>query len=164
MTDVQIGVFCKLPSEGQSAAPGTTAGYIWDPVALPQIRWPQTTVPASIGISFGIVARAKEKSFEVEVRVSHPEFPGKDRLQEIWTGSFSTIGASASVYSFDYPYEVVPGDWRIEIIAQDNGEVILSQDFIVLPAEDLPEIVDACASGPLQMTAASVIAPFRSPG
>ncbi|MBK4215861.1 DUF3859 domain-containing protein [Paracoccus caeni] len=145
LTDLQAGVFCSQAAEGRIDAPDTTIGYIYDPVGLPHIRWVQTSVPAAIGVAFGIRARAAEEGFPVTVTVSHPPFPGHNTTEEVWSGNFNSSGDSSSSFSFDYQFELVPGDWRITIVASETGKVLLDKPFTVVPPERHPHIVKACA-------------------
>lgn len=146
-TDLQLGVVCTPQFANYVDAPETTSGYTNIAAEPLEIRWPQTTVPAALGISFGLHARARDEAFTAQIRLSHPAFPGSDRGQEIWFSNFWPDSDNAVFYSFEFDYELVPGDWLLELVDSDSGAVLMWQEFNIVPATDLPHIVQAC-SGP----------------
>lgn len=145
LTDMQVGVLCTPRIDDYVPAPETTAGFTNVSSENLNIRWAQTIVPASLGISFGLRARAMDQPLAARVRVTHPGFAGSDRDQEIWDANLYPDSESAVFFSFVFDYEVVPGDWRLDLIDQTSGAVIFSQDFTVVPATELPHIVHECA-------------------
>lgn len=144
LTDIEVGIWCRVPVEAMKPAPETTAGEISDLQYEPEIQWRQTEVPAVTGLSFGFKARAVDQAIEAMVRVTHPPFAGSDRTQEIWSANFSPLGLATNSYTIDFDFEAVQGDWLIEVISAENGDVLLSQPFTLVPASQLPAIAGSC--------------------
>lgn len=147
LSDVQVGIFCKMPAEAQIPAPETTVGFIWDPLELPEITWKQSRVPAVPGVSFGMRGRAAKDSVAVTVRVTHPPFRGSNSTEEVWSSTYYAYAESANYYSLEHDYELVTGDWRIEVTDTATGKSLFRSDFVVVPPYQAPHIAKACGTG-----------------
>ena len=56
------GVFCEVPTTGQTEAPGTVAGHIELFERIPEFQWLTHVVPAVPGLSFGVKTEATVSS------------------------------------------------------------------------------------------------------
>ncbi|SRR5581483_6473042 len=101
-----------------------------------------TEIPARLGLRFGIdfeISGITEPSAFVLATLTHPPFVKPDGSSEtkaeVRMGSFSVNnGHINSVYgfTFDHPYEIVPGSWQIQISYQDH--VLAEKTFHVVAA------------------------------
>jgi len=99
-----------------------------------------STVLAELGTAFGFtyVAHHGEDSGPIHLlmRIHHP------RIVNAVSGRSSDISQSdvtvklgestAAVFAFDFPWELQPGRWRIEILS--DGRVLAARDFDVVAA------------------------------
>jgi len=125
---------------GTTAAPNTELGYV---NVLPELETPKfkpgcPNIEAKLGTRFGIhVVASGSARFSIVplvTRVTHPEIrnpeSGQDTSVDQWASPMNSGIARYTGWSFDKPWEVVPGRWRIEILdAEDN--VLAAQDFTV---------------------------------
>ncbi|KIT18002.1 DUF3859 domain-containing protein [Jannaschia aquimarina] len=126
---VEAGIVC--PNDRESAgyrdAPDTEAGRI-DLIAE-QIEFDlyDRTVPAMEHLSFGfrVQLKADQPETEVTIVVEHPPFGERQVALEQWTQTLVGGESSLNLFTFDYPYEMVPGRWTfsIEIAGQRQVEV-----------------------------------------
>lgn len=139
------GVYCAIHAVGQSDAPGTDMGQIDLLPDIPTFEWDTMTVPAKLGISFGIITQAPEDTpyGEVIIKLTHPPFAETGTTEQIYTTEM--VGPGINAYSFDLPREVVTGDWTFTAIWQD--EVMYKATFTVVPADIMPHIAYACGEG-----------------
>lgn len=141
---LEAGVICPPPTVGSAPAPGTMAGSTHiiedDPPFVTNVR----TVPAVIGIGFGVKAlSANDFGMEdVTIMVTHPPM-GEDGIttQQFMT-RISGVSPSITFYQFDYLYELVAGPWTLT--ALQNDQVLYSVAFDVVPARGVPELADIC--------------------
>lgn len=138
---LEYGVFCALHPMNSTLAPGTVEGWILVPDATPKFHWKTRQVPASKSIAFGVQARAASgELLGAVLTVSHPAI--KNRKTDSWPTNFHHNQMTTDFYRFDFPYEMVPGEWVFQAVL--DGEVLYQVSFDVVPAGALPEIVAAC--------------------
>lgn len=141
---LEAGVVCPPPTVGTVPAPGTVAGttYIIDEV--PPFVTKARNVPAVIGIGFGVKAMSVN-DFGIEdvtIVVTHPPM-GADRIRiQKFASRISGIDPSITFYQFDYDYELIPGQWKMMAVHQD--EVLYSVAFEVVPPSQIPELAKIC--------------------
>lgn len=142
VASLEFGVFCAEKDMNQIPAPGTLSGWLNVPDGDVAFHWPdRRVVPASLGLGFGVRVRLSEGAAPfAEIRVYRP---GRD-LPETWGSSLDSLGESISFFAFETEDELIPGLWRFE--AWDAREQLLSVEFEVVPAADLPEIAGACGA------------------
>ena len=141
IAELTFGVFCTIQPTGQSEAPGTTSGFIHTIATAPSFDWPsQTTLPASIGLAFGVQARSAKGTAVpyAEVRVYRPGQTAPD----FWTSDFSDTDPSFAFFRFDTEQELTPGLWVIE--AWDGDNRLYRVEFDVVPYAQSPGIAQAC--------------------
>ena len=140
---LEYGVFCALQAMDRRPAPGTLSGWVHVPDEPLDFHWPdRQVVPAALGLAFGVKARMQPGVFVsyAEMRVWRP---GSDR-PEVWDSSFTDMGGALNFFRFDHEHELIPGLWRFE--ARDGDTQLFMVEFEVVPAETLPEIVQACGA------------------
>lgn len=140
------GVYCGPEGEKQKqAAPGTVLGYIHvtntDTTATVQT----TRVPAALGLSFGVALSLAEAQGvrAVEFRVNHPTARPGERITERWSAQLSDAGPSLNRFAFDYPEELNPGLWVMEVA--QAGEVVFRKSFNVVAPEAAADVLSQCS-------------------
>ncbi len=138
---IEFGVFCTIKTTGQTEAPGTASGFIHTTDSVPAFDWPrQTTLPASIGLAFGVKAGTVSGSIVAgaEIRVFRPHQPNPD----FWTSDFYDTEQSFAFFRFDTAEELIPGTWVFE--AWDGAKRLYRVEFEVVPYDQAPGIAQAC--------------------
>jgi uncharacterized protein DUF3859 len=119
---VEFGTFQKSDERGTMAASGSVQGQahaVADAVLLEQT----TDIHAKRGTSFGLrVSFSGNPSGErvsIQAKCHHPKFTdpatGRSREVEEWPG-IGVMGRSGYVgYTFDNDWDLVPGQWTIEV-------------------------------------------------
>lgn len=119
---VEFGTFQKTNERGTMAASGSIQGQahaVADAVLLEQT----SDIRARRGTSFGLRVRLSGKpsgaAVSIKAKCLHPKFtdPATGRSSEVeeWPGT-GLIGRSVYVgYTFDNEWELVPGQWTIEV-------------------------------------------------
>ena len=101
-----------------------------------------TTVPARLGVSFGLEYRLTGEREGDAATIQIVEVPPKAGLlnpatqkrvhRESWRPSIVLVGATAIVgYKLEHDWEVVPGLWRFEI--WQAGHKLAQQSFCLVP-------------------------------
>ncbi len=141
---LEAGVICPPEPVGSSPAPGTLAGTTHIIDEDPPFVSNTQTVPAVIGIGFGVKALAADLGGlqDVVLVVTHPPM----RKEKVSTQSYQTRisghAPSLTFYQFDYAYELVIGPWKMTAM---QGDTILYQtSFEVVPPQKVPELAGAC--------------------
>ncbi len=112
--------------EGAQQAPATlqgsvsTVSAIWNPTFIA----PPDRVQARLGNSIGIEVLVRGAEYltvlPVRTRVTHPRItdPGSGRTSETdeWDSPMNAGVPRFAGWSFDHPWELVPGTWRIEVL------------------------------------------------
>ena len=141
MNGVTFGIFCAIDVTGQTEAPGTTSGYIHTIDATPGFDWPgQRTVPASLGIAFGVQAQSAPGTAMpfAEMRVFRPGVAQPDT----WITTLDDISPAFAFFRFDTDAELIPGRWAFE--AWDANKRLYRVEFEVVPADQAIGIANAC--------------------
>lgn len=131
VAEIEVGYMCHMPSGEEVIAEDTISGTISNVVGSPQFLRLGTTIPAEIGIEFGILARVlPEFEGPVIFQVQHPPQGATGVTRESWSSSLSASEMSFAGFSFEKPYEVTPGEWTLS--AMSNGRLIYSVTFDVV--------------------------------
>mgnify|MGYP001376047794 CR=1 FL=1 len=139
----EAGVFCSAEGMGRKPAPGTAAGWVNSPSDEPEFSWPTLTVPARIGVAFGVKAESTGGDLSgATLVVEHPAYRDGTTV-ESWSTNIHAGSPTVDFYSFDFDHELVPGPWRMQ--AQRDGRVLFDVTFDVVAPEESPEIVRLCA-------------------
>jgi hypothetical protein len=145
ITDVQVvefGTFHKTVSNGLMAAPNAIAGMEHAVVEATLIK-ETTTIPASLGTSFGVRIKVTGDPvgavLKVVGRCTHPKLTdpvsGRSSTTEEWN-CYPVIGRTGYIgYTFDNSWELVPGKWILQIFY--GGKLVATKEFDVTAAEHL---------------------------
>lgn len=141
---IDHGVICHITRDGSRPAPDTVMGEI---NLIDQTRDMDVTtrvVPAKIGISFGIKFAVQPVAGDRDVRVivTHPPMGPDGVTRESWITALSAGHGSLNLFTFEFPYELVTGDWTMAI--EHEGVLLMEQQFQVVPELAAPGVVAAC--------------------
>jgi hypothetical protein len=144
IAELVYGIYCAQDPVRTEAAPETASGVINIVPDLPAIRFVQTTVPAALGIGFGILSRAPDGMVHdpVTVTVTHPPFPGSGIAVERWTTRLDGVDFNLTGFSFDVPGELVPGIWTFS--AHAGQTELFHVTFEVVPSDLAPGVLAEC--------------------
>jgi hypothetical protein len=144
INSVQAGILCAPDPIGSVPAPNTLAGTTHIIEAEPEFVATITTVPASLGVGFGVKAQARavDGISEVTMVVTHPPMgPDAVTLQSFQT-RINGDNPSLTFYQFDYVYELVIGTWVFTAMSGD--ESLFSASFEVVDPRRVPELAGLC--------------------
>ncbi|WP_158259413.1 DUF3859 domain-containing protein [Hasllibacter halocynthiae] len=136
---VSHGLYCMTDGE-LVEAPETASGTVWQG-RIPDFRHRTLEVPARTGLTFGIEYRGTGPIETVVTgRTAHPPFDVSPITEYVRPVPLPPAGAAPSflLYTFDFPYEEVPGEWTFEVLDALSGTSILSVTFAVVPDEGQP--------------------------
>ena len=129
---LQSGLFEKPAHESLLPASGTAAGVVGEHGS---IRFLKTTsnLKAEPGATFGFRYQLKDvpggSISGLEMRVIHPPMTGPSGKTE--TVSIAEVaghnGQAEIIYIIDEPFEMLPGNWTLQLLYQ--GQVVVSRDF-----------------------------------
>ena len=136
---VEYGVFEKISSRGQIKTEGVLSGEVEKGVQT-RLKEQTSTIVAALGTSFGIRVRLtgnpSGEMVNCSIRWIHPKLTnpssGQTSEQDQWQ-SLVPIGYPGSAgYTFDNPWELVPGKWTIQVIYE--SKVLAEKTFnVALP-------------------------------
>ena len=141
---IDHGIICQVTPEGAREAPDTMMGAI---NLIEQTRDMDVTtrlVPAKAGISFGVkfTLRPGAGDRDVTILVTHPPMGPEGVTTESWISPLSEGRASLNLFTFEFPYEMVPGPWVMAIEA--DGERLMEQHFEVVSELAAPAALSVC--------------------
>ncbi|MCF2905733.1 DUF3859 domain-containing protein [Octadecabacter sp. CECT 8868] len=126
-------------------APNTAAGSTLVVEDAPPFVSEGRLVPAVIGVGFGVRAGLQGALGQdnVVMTVTHPPLIGNGLTkQSFGTSIGGELTPGITFYQFDYPYELVLGDWTMT--AKSNGVTFYQTTFTVVPPETLPDLAAIC--------------------
>ena len=138
---LEAGVLCAQDGGVAREAPGTVSGTILSVESAPDFISTGRTVPAVIGVGFGVRSGvAGDLGVEgVTMTVTHPPFAGTGTTEQSFTTYVGTeLAPGITFYQFDYGYELALGEWTM------TATVLYELDFVVVPPTALPELADIC--------------------
>lgn len=130
---LEAGIYCVSPRTGDTReAPDTAAGVIHTISGAP-FDVLGRVVPLQQGLSFGIRTELKASApLEVRMAMQHPPWEALGgRTSGSYTTTLSAGRPNVRSFTFDFPYEMVPGPWIMEI--WDQEALLLSVAFDVVP-------------------------------
>jgi hypothetical protein len=138
------GVICELRPQGSRPAPGTVSGILNLIDQARDIDVVTNTVPAELGLSFGVRAMLADDApaMMVDVVVTHPPMGPAGQTVETWGTTLLPGDMALNVFTFEAEWELVQGPWRFQL--HQNGEVLLDQGFMVTPPGTVPAVQAAC--------------------
>lgn len=142
------GLICAPPEAGRREAPDTAAGWIHVPDAPIDIRAEGTTVPARLGIGFGVrFVLAGDAPLLVRYEVSHPPLAPDGVTRQSWESPVMPGMPEQVFFQFDIPEELQPGSWSFT--AFSGMTELFHAGFDVVPAATVPHLDGLCADGDL---------------
>jgi len=143
---IDYGYLCQLPTAEIVEAPNTVSGELNLVDGIPVFFRRTTTIPAQIGLSFGVTVDVSPGfigSAVIETR--HPPMGPEGIETESWVTEFTADSTGYAGFTFDFDYELLPGTWTF--VATANGRLIYEVDFEVVRVEGGP-VID-CRGMPL---------------
>jgi Domain of unknown function (DUF3859) len=143
ITDVELvefGTFRKTRSNGLMSAPNAIAEMEHAVVDAKLIK-ETTTIPASIGTSFGVRIKVTGDPDGAVVkftgRCTHPKLSdpvsGRSSTTEEWD-CYPVIGRTGYIgYTFDNSWELVPGKWILQVFY--GAKLVAKKEFDVTSPE-----------------------------
>ncbi|MEC3861510.1 DUF3859 domain-containing protein [Mesobacterium sp. TK19101] len=149
---VDYGIFCPFEHTGESRpAPDTENGQVFLVDHAREVDIRGDTVPAILGFAFGIRYRLEPgvNLPPTRVIVTHPPLGAAGMTRQSWDFRPNPGDIAVSLFSFDMPYEMVPGDWSF--LLTDGTRTYLERRFRVVPGDQMPWVFDLC-QGPAPMS------------
>ncbi len=144
--DFDYGYFCAREPAEIGVAEGTIAGVVNLVDGIPAFIARGTVVPAQVGVGFGVhILVDPAHAGLVDLTIEHPPM-GPDKVtRQTWTTELRADDPDYLGYSFDEPYELVPGEWIFT--AEAAGRLVYRAGFTVMRADLLPAV--SCGPVPL---------------
>ena len=141
---LQAGIICPPEIIGSAPAPGTLAGTTHIIDQEPAFVSIARTVPAVLGIGFGIKAQstAPDGIDGVTMVVAHPPMGASAIELQSFETRVSGDAPSLTFYQFDYVYELVKGTWRMTAMSGETA--LFSVSFEVVDPREAPELANIC--------------------
>jgi hypothetical protein len=126
------------PSIAQQDEPQTVMGHVnvMHELETPRFKQGESVIHAKIGTRFGLSVQMVGSPDEavvhgVSTRVTHPAMTNPATMetstQSEWDSPMNIGYARFAGWQFEEPWELVGGDWKIEILYR--GKVLISKDF-----------------------------------
>jgi hypothetical protein len=138
LANFSVGVLCSPRVSDRALAPHTQLGYTNVVAAPRKIGFAQQRVPATLGVSFGVMFTPTHALAGVRNETYRPGATKPDVY-------YSDIEAKPGRYrgfAFEFPEELIPGLWRME--SWQGDKLLYRVDFQVVPEASLPEIQAQC--------------------
>lgn len=130
---VEAGIVCPGDRDGvEEAAPDTEAGFVTTIEEAVAFDLPDRVVPTLEKLSFGIRVALKDGAgaTPITVTTTHPPMGPRAVTRQAYRSSLVPGDTSLKLYTFDLPYERVPGRWTFGI--EIAGETVLEVPFDVV--------------------------------
>ena len=146
VAEIRAGIYCTYGDEGTAPAPGMLSGMMnlhresEGPFAPDRF-----TIPMRLGTTMGVEIRMMPLFgyWNAELVLEHPPMGAEGvTVQRAWE-QYVGEGYNGDFYTFDFPYEMVPGTWTFR--AKQGDFIIYEVDFEVVAPESAPDIPDYCA-------------------
>ena len=147
-TKVEAGILCVDRTGRREPAPGTRLGYVYIVEGDIVLGLAARRIPAIPGLAFGVLATVAEagQTAGTTIIVTHPPMGTDASTRETWAGGFVAGSPTASFFRFEYPEELVPGDWTLQAVAGDR--VLYTARFQVVAPAAMPSFADPCKQPP----------------
>jgi hypothetical protein len=138
------GVICAPEAIGFRDAPDTILGRTHILDQMPPFAAETLTVPAVLGVGFGVRVQATEDmgTDPLIVTLTHPPMGEGGVQQQSFNSTISGLDPTMAFYQFDYPYELVTGQWTFE--GHRGGDLVYRVIFSVVPPQAVPELAAIC--------------------
>jgi hypothetical protein len=145
---LQAGILCVDGTGRHEPAPETRLGYVNLVDGQIVLGLATRRVPAIRDLAFGVVALVADTGGQagVSIVVTHPPMGSDGSTRDVWQNDFVAGEQSASFFRFEYPEELVTGDWTIQARAGDK--VFYTARFQVVDPGAMPGFVNPCLEPP----------------
>lgn len=147
LTLLDYGVICEVILTNKREAQGTESGVVNVIGPGRDFNVRTTTVPAELGLSFGmrITLPRGAAAQTVQVIVQHPPMGTRRITRQRWSAPIAPGEKVMNLFTFESEHELVQGRWRFTIQSADGKT--LRRDFRVAGPLAAPEVQDACYGG-----------------
>lgn len=142
---IDYGLVCPSGDAVELPAPGTHLGTIKQREGWQAIAYSTQLIPMVDGIGFGVAASPVSDITGVEITITHPPYPDTTVTDESWTSDVIAGSSNLNFFTFEFPFERVPGRWAIQ--ATHRGTVLYAVEFDVVAPSRFPNI-DGLCEGP----------------
>jgi hypothetical protein len=144
IASVEAGLICPPEDMDTSPAPGTLAGTTHIIAEEPPFAALTQTVPAILGLGFGVKSQAAviDGLPNVRIVVEHPPMGPSQTTHQSFFTNISGVGPSLTFYQFDHRYELVLGTWQMTAFFGD--EMLFTTQFEVVHPRSRPELAKLC--------------------
>jgi hypothetical protein len=145
---LEAGILCVDGTSTSEPAPGTRLGYIDTVEGDISLGLATTRIPALPDLSFGVISTVidGQGATGVTIIVSHPPMGTEGSTRDAWQRDFYGGGQDASFFSFDYPEELVTGDWTMQAMLGDR--LLYEASFVVVDPGAMPGFASPCQMPP----------------
>ena len=145
--DVQAltaGVLCAPEPTGSRDAPDTILGQTHILDRMPGFAAETVIVPALLGVGFGVQVQGAQGigTEPLIITLTHPPMGENGVVQQSFGSTISGQGPNVVFYQFDYPYELVTGQWIFE--GHRGGDLVYRVIFNVVPPQAAPDLAAIC--------------------
>ena len=147
--EINYGIVCASGEIAEIPAQNTILGYIETRDGSHEIAVTTHVIPAYPGVSFGVSATniSGNNLSPVTFSTEHPKFSGHSSTEDSYTSDFTDGDVYFDYFSFDFLYELQTGKW--EFSAHHLGRPLYRVEFIVVPHQEAPDLVNVCPGPPL---------------
>ncbi|MEP3345853.1 MAG: DUF3859 domain-containing protein [Litoreibacter sp.] len=144
-SSIDYGIVCPSGTAKRLPAPDTHLGFITQRDRTQQIEHTTQIIPLSKGIGFGVDAKLPTgvSIHDVEITVLHPPYHGTDVSDERWRSDLRARRSNLNFFLFEFPFEMVPGDWTMQ--ANYQGKMLYSVSFKVVPPSQVTNLSSYCS-------------------
>lgn len=149
---LDYGLICTLNRSGGTKDANTATGSTQIITGTPSFAARTTTIPAQIGLSFGVRVRAvgPAKLRNVVMSLRHPATGAGNRKTtfESWPATITPqIPPTTSTFTFEQPHELALGRWIFE--AHSAGQLLYHVEFNVVAPARAQQLAKLCTdAGP----------------
>lgn len=144
---LDYGLVCPSGRAKELPAPNTHIGTIKQRTRRQKIEATTQVIPLVKGIAFGVdTATLKGTNLRgVKITVYHPAYKGTDVIEDSWTTDFNPKSSNLNFFVFEFPFEMVSGDWAFQ--ATHQGRTLYSVGFKLVPPDQAPNTASLCKGG-----------------
>jgi len=133
---IEYGIFDTVPI-GSRREPGVLSGQVHE-IPIAKLKERTAIIPALLGTNFGItiklIGRPSGQQVNCWIRWSHPKVTNPETKESSERSEFPgrhPIGEAASTgFTFDHPWELVPGEWTVQIFW--DWKLVAEKTFVVV--------------------------------
>ena len=143
---LEAGIVCPEPRDGAArrAAPDTEIGHIDILERDVGFDLLDRQVPAMRDLAFGlrVALKAGQPETALTIVLEHPPLGDRAVTRQSWVQWVAGGEDTINLFTFDFPYEMVEGDWAFSI--EVEGQRVVSVPFDVGPPGSNPRVDEVC--------------------